>query len=101
MTRARWTLLVTTALVTATAVAFVGQIGFVGLTVPHLIRIATGASHRTLLPLSALAGGALLLGADTVARTVRDGTEIPVGVVTAVIGAPVLVFLLRRQAARS
>ncbi len=101
VTRARWTLLVTTALVTATAVAFVGQIGFVGLTVPHLIRIATGASHRTLLPLSALAGGALLLGADTVARTVRDGTEIPVGVVTAVIGAPVLVFLLRRQAARS
>ncbi len=101
VTRARWTLLVTTALVTATAVAFVGQIGFVGLTVPHLVRIATGASHRTLLPLSALAGGALLLGADTLARTLRDGTEIPVGVVTAVIGAPVLVFLLRRQAVRS
>ena len=100
VTRARWTLLVTTALVTATAVAFVGQIGFVGLTVPHLVRIATGASHRTLLPLSALAGGALLLGADTLARTLRDGTEIPVGVVTAVIGAPVLVFLLRRQAVR-
>ncbi len=98
---ARWALLVATALITATTVAFVGQIGFVGLIVPHLIRLATGPSHYTLLPLSALAGGVLLLGADTIARTLREGTEIPVGVVTAVIGVPVLVGLLRQQAAHS
>lgn len=101
VTRARWTLLVATALITAMTVAFVGPIGFVGLTVPHLVRLATGPSHRTLLPLSALAGATLMLGADTLARTLRPGSEIPIGVVTAAIGAPVLVFLLRRQAARS
>lgn len=99
--RARWSLLVVAALITAMTVAFVGPIGFVGLTVPHLVRLATGPGHRTLLPLSALAGAALLLGADTLARVLRPGSEIPIGVVTAVIGAPVLVFLLRRQAARS
>lgn len=99
--RARWSLLVVTALITASTVAFVGPIGFVGLTVPHLVRLATGPAHRTLLPLSALAGAVLMLGADTLARTLRPGSEIPIGVVTAAIGAPVLVFLLRRQAARS
>lgn len=99
--RARWSLLVVTALITATTVAFVGPIGFVGLTVPHLVRLATGPAHRTLFPLSALAGALLMLGAYTLARTLRPGSEIPIGVVTAAIGAPVLVFLLRRQAARS
>ncbi len=97
----RWGLLILTALITATTVAFVGPIGFVGLTVPHLVRIATGSLHRTLLPLSALAGGALMLVADTLARSLRQGVEIPIGIITATIGAPVLVYLLRRQAARS
>lgn len=97
----RWALLILTALITATTVAFVGPIGFVGLTIPHLVRIATGPLHRTLLPLSALAGSALMLVADTLARSLRDGTEIPIGIITAAIGAPVLVFLLRRQAANS
>ena len=90
-----------TALVTAATVAVAGPIGFVGLTIPHLVRIATGPGHRTLLPLAALAGAALLLVADTLARTIRPGTEVPIGVITAVIGAPVLVFLLRRQADQS
>ena len=94
-------LLILTALITASTVAFVGPIGFVGLTVPHLVRIATGPLHRTLLPLSALAGAALLLVADTLARSLRSGTEIPIGVITAAIGAPVLVYLLRGQARRS
>ncbi len=101
VTRARWSLLIATALITATSVAFVGPIGFVGLTVPHLVRIVTGPSHRTLLPLAALGGSALMLVADTLARSVRENTEVPIGVVTGVIGAPVLVFLLRRQAAQS
>lgn len=99
--QARWALLILTALITATTVAFVGPIGFVGLTVPHLVRLTTGPKHRGLLPLSALAGAALLLVADTLARSLGNGAEIPLGVVTATIGAPVLVFLLRRQAAAS
>jgi iron ABC transporter, permease protein len=99
--RARWTLLITTALITAATVAVAGPIGFVGLTVPHLVRIATGPGHRTLLPLTALAGAALMLVADTLARTLRPNTEIPIGVITAAIGAPVLVYLLRRQAGKA
>ena len=83
------------------AVAVAGPSGFVGLTIPHLVRIATGPGHRTLLPLAALAGAALLLVTDTLARTIRPDTEVPIGVITAVIGAPVLVFLLRRQAGQS
>lgn len=100
VTRARWTLLVLTALLTAGTVAVVGPIGFVGLTVPHLVRIVVGPTHRALLPLSALAGALRMVWADTLARTVREGEEIPVGVVTAVLGAPLLVVLLRRQARR-
>lgn len=96
----RWVLLVGTALVTAMTVAVVGPIGFVGLVVPHVVRLVTGPVHRNLLPLSALAGGVLLLVADTLARTVRSGTEIPVGVITAAIGAPCMVVLLRRRAKR-
>ena len=99
--RARWALLVITALITAATVAVAGPIGFVGLTIPHLVRITTGPGHGTLLPLAALAGAALLLVADTLARTIRPDTEVPIGVITAVIGAPVLVFLLRRQAGKA
>ena len=101
VTATRWALLILTALITATTVAFVGPIGFVGLTIPHLVRMATGPLHRVLLPLSALAGSALMVVADTLARSLREGTEIPIGIITATIGAPILVFLLRRQAASS
>ncbi|WP_370893575.1 FecCD family ABC transporter permease [Janibacter sp. GXQ6167] len=96
--RLRWILLVGTALVTAGTVAVVGPIGFVGLTVPHIVRALVGPSHTALLPVSALAGALLMVWADTAARSVADGREIPIGVVTAAIGAPVLVILLRRQA---
>jgi iron complex transport system permease protein len=75
-------------------VAVAGSIGFVGIVVPHLLRLAMGPSHRFLLPGSALGGGALLLIADSVARTVAAPMELPIGVVTALFGAPVFLFLL-------
>ncbi len=99
--RARWVLFVGCALLTAVTVAVVGPIGFVGLTVPHIVRLVVGPAHRVLLPLSALGGAVLMLWSDTAARSLAPGQEIPVGVVTAAVGAPVLVFLLRRQARRS
>jgi iron complex transport system permease protein len=97
----RWTLMVGTALVTAFLVAYVGAIGFVGLVVPHLVRIVVGPAHRLLLPMSALAGAILLVWADTIARSLVDGQEIPVGVVTAVVGAPFFCWLLRRTGERA
>lgn len=97
VTRLRWTLLVGTALVTAGLVAFAGAIGFVGLVVPHMVRILTGPGHRMLLPMSALCGAVLLVWADLIARSAVDGREIPIGVVTGVIGAPFFAWLLRRH----
>ncbi|PZQ84496.1 MAG: iron ABC transporter [Ancylobacter novellus] len=85
---------------TGAAVAVAGVIGFVGLVVPHLVRLALGPGHRVLLPASALLGGALLLGADVVARTLASPAELPLGVVTAAIGAPFFIaLLLKRRAA--
>lgn len=83
-------------LLTAAAVAVSGVIGFVGLVVPHISRMAWGHRHRGLLPASFIAGGALLAVADTLARTVVAPRELPVGVVTALIGVPVFTLLLRR-----
>ncbi len=97
----RWVIMVSTALLTALSVAFAGPIGFVGLTVPHIVRFWTGSRHARLLPISALAGALLMVWSDTAARCLRPDTEIPVGVITAIVGAPVLVVLLRRQASRS
>lgn len=97
ITATRWTLLVGTALLTASLVAFTGAIGFVGLVVPHVIRLVWGPLHRRLLPLSAVAGAILLVWADTIARSLVSGQEIPIGVVTAVIGAPAFAWLLRRE----
>ncbi len=93
--KARWILLIGCALATAGTVAAVGPIGFVGLMIPHGVRLLVGPKHRALLPLSALAGGLLMVWADTVARSIVPGREIPIGVVTSALGAPVLVFLLR------
>jgi iron complex transport system permease protein len=93
----RWTLMIGTALVTAGLVSFTGAIGFVGLVVPHLVRLACGPLHKRLLPLSALAGALLLVLADTLARSLVDGQEVPIGIVTAVVGAPVFAWLLRRE----
>jgi iron complex transport system permease protein len=83
-------------LLTAAAVAVSGVIGFVGLVVPHIARLAWGHRHRALLPAAFIGGGALLAIADTLARTVVAPRELPVGVVTALIGVPVFTLLLRR-----
>jgi len=79
------------------AVAFCGAIGFVGLVVPHIVRQVVGARHAQVLPLSALVGALLLGGADLMARTLVQPSELPVGVITALVGAPVFVFLLLRM----
>ncbi|MGH2561220.1 MAG: iron chelate uptake ABC transporter family permease subunit, partial [Thermomicrobiales bacterium] len=85
-----------TALMTGAAVAVAGIVGFVGLVVPHLIRLLAGPDHRVLLPASALAGATLLLFADLAARTVVSPAELPIGVVTALVGAPCFLLLLLR-----
>ena len=83
-------------LITGAAVSACGTIGFVGLIVPHMVRMTIGSDHRVLLPASALAGASFLIAADTVARTVMAPAEIPVGVVTAICGGPFFIYLLRR-----
>lgn len=83
-------------LTAATAVAFSGIIAFVGLIVPHLVRILWGADYRRLIPLSTVGGAAVLVGADILARTMLAPRDLPVGVVTSVIGAPFFLWLLRR-----
>jgi iron complex transport system permease protein len=86
-------------LAVAATVAVCGVIGFIGLVVPHALRLLWGSDHRLLLPGSFLAGGAFLLLADTAARTIAGPAELPVGVVTALVGVPLFVVLLRRSAA--
>jgi iron complex transport system permease protein len=83
-------------LTTAAAVAFSGLIGFVGLIVPHTCRLLVGADHRRLLPLATLGGAGFLLLADLLARTAIAPEELPLGVVTALVGAPYFLWLLRR-----
>jgi len=86
-------------LITGAAVSACGIIGFVGLIVPHMVRMTIGADHRILMPTSALVGASFLIAADTVARTIIAPTEIPVGVVTAICGGPFFIYLLRRKRA--
>jgi iron complex transport system permease protein len=74
-----------------------GLIGFVGIIVPHTVRLLTGASYRIVVPLSILVGGAFLVLADVIARTAQAPAEIPIGVVTALIGAPFFAIVLRRS----
>ena len=81
---------------TVAAVMLAGSVGFVGLVVPHLLRLAGFTGHRVLLPLAALAGGTLVVVADTLARAVAAPLEFPVGALTALIGVPVLLVLLAR-----
>jgi iron complex transport system permease protein len=89
----------TASLLTAAAVAVSGVIGFVGLVVPHVVRLLWGGDHRFLLPASVLLGAAFLVLADTLARTAAAPTELPVGVVTAFVGVPFFIYLLRRRGA--
>ena len=89
--------LLVAALLTASGVAVAGVIGFVGLVVPHAVRLVIGSDHRTLLPFSFLAGGAFLTLADLVARMALAPVEIPIGVITAFVGVPFFLLLLRRS----
>ena len=95
--RLRYIVYAIASLVTATAVTSAGSVGFVGLIVPHLVRLAIGNDQRLLLPASVLAGGALLTIADTLARSIVAPEQLPVGVLTALIGVPVFLFLLARH----
>jgi len=99
--RSRTLLIVAGSLMAAAAVAVSGLIGFVGLVVPHLMRLLTGPDHGRLLPAAALAGGITLLLADGLARSIAAPAEIPVGIVTAALGAPFFLYLLRRHRKRT
>lgn len=93
----RMAIYVAASLLTAAAVTTAGSIGFVGLVTPHLVRLMIGSSHRIVIPAAALAGGALLVVADLLARTVVAPRQLPVGALTALIGVPLFLLLMRRQ----
>jgi len=93
----RQRLLLLASAVTALAVTAAGTIGFVGLVIPHLMRLIFGSLHRAVLPASAIGGGLLLVMADSAARTIIAPAELPVGILTAIIGVPVFLFLLLRR----
>ncbi|WP_442601616.1 FecCD family ABC transporter permease [Paenibacillus sp. KN14-4R] len=95
--RTKYIVLAVGTLLTAAAVSVAGVIGFVGLIVPHLIRLIVGPDYRLIIPLSALGGGIYVLLADTLARTALSPTEIPLGVVTAFLGAPFFAYLLKKR----
>ena len=92
-----WSIYLLASLLTATAVTTAGSIGFVGLIVPHMLRLVLGNDQRIILPASALAGGSLLVLADTLARTLIAPEQLPVGVITALLGVPVFLYLLHRS----
>jgi iron complex transport system permease protein len=100
ITRLRLTIVAAATLGTAAAVAVSGLIGFVGIIVPHTIRLTAGASYRVVLPVSMIGGAAFLVLADVAARTVQAPAEVPIGVITAAIGAPFFLFVLRSRRAR-
>ena len=88
---------VSASLATGAAVSLAGPIGFIGIVVPHLVRLLVGADHRLVLPASALFGAAFLIGCDLIARTALAPLELPVGIVTAMIGGPFFLWLLVRN----
>jgi iron complex transport system permease protein len=90
-------MIISASLLVAGAVSVSGIIGFVGLLVPHIVRLFVGPDHKYLLPVSALAGGTFLLAADTIARNLMAPLELPVGIVTALFGAPFFIYLLRKN----
>ncbi len=94
-------LLVATSLMVGAAVSVAGLIGFVGLIIPHLLRLILGPDHRLLVPAAALGGAAFLVLCDTAARTLLGGRELPVGAITALVGGPLFLYLLRRHHIRS
>lgn len=98
--RLQWQVVISVALLVAITVAACGIIGFIGLISPHLARLLTGAAHRRVLPLAVVLGGCLLLAADTLARSLIAPAEIPIGIVTTLLGAPVFIALLVREKRR-
>jgi len=99
--RLRLISVIVVALLTGVAVAFVGIIAFVGLVVPHLVRMLLGPAHRALIVTSALGGAVLMVLADLLARTVIPGAELPIGLLTSLVGGPFFFFLLWRQRRRA
>jgi iron complex transport system permease protein len=97
--RVRLVVYIAASFLTGLAVSVSGAVGYVGLIVPHVMRFIFGSDHRTLLPTAAIGGAIAVIMADTLARTVVAPTEVPVGAVTAVIGAPLFIYLLRRRLA--
>ena len=89
-----------TAVATSLSVTAVGVIGFVGLVVPHSVRLIVGSKHRYVFPASALAGGILLVIADTLARTILAPRQLPVGALTALIGVPLFIILMKKSLAK-
>lgn len=98
--RKKYSILIVASLLAAAAVSLVGIIGFVGLVIPHLVRIIVGPNHRVLIPVSMITGAIFLLWADTIARTIIPSRELPIGVITAFIGAPFFAYLLKRRVGR-
>lgn len=96
-TRFRRRLFLTVSLVTGTMVAVSGAIGFVGLMIPHMVRLLVGTDHRRVIPISLLVGGIFLIWVDIIARTAFDPVELPVGVITSLLGGPFFLWLLRQQ----
>ena len=99
--RLRLIVVIAATLGAAAAVSVSGLIGFVGIIVPHIVRLTAGASYRIILPVSMIGGAAFLVLADIAARTVQPDTEVPIGVITAAIGAPFFLFVLRSRRARA
>ena len=97
VTRLRLVVVLAASLATAAAVAVAGLIGFVGIIVPHTVRLLVGGSYRSVLPLSVLFGASFLIIVDVLARTVVAPAEIPIGVITALVGAPFFLVVLRRN----
>ena len=97
VTRSERVALVSASLATGAAVSLAGPVSFIGIIVPHLVRLMVGADHRLVLPASALFGAAFLIGCDLVARTVMSPAELPVGIVTAIVGGPVFLWLLFKR----
>jgi len=95
--RVRWLVFGAGALLVGASVAASGSVGYVGLVVPHLVRLATGSDNRSVIPFAALAGATFVVLADTVARIAIAPRELPVGAITALIGAPLFIYLLRRS----
>jgi iron complex transport system permease protein len=100
VTRAQRIAFVSASLATGAAVSVGGPIGFIGIIIPHLVRLLVGSDHRIVLPSSALFGAAFLIGCDVIARTAMAPVELPVGVITAMIGGPFFLWLLVTRAAR-